>query len=166
MVCNKKRKPVFMKRKWNHVVFSRATILSFHSVSQPADVSRPAAVDQFQQLNTSKSSDPQPSILVSQPFNVFILAAVESCNSTCWRLQTRSHRFSYFSPLTSPDNQLPILASPLADLSSATVVDQFKQFIPLTSSDLQSLIFVSPPPHRWCFRLAASDSCISTCWRL
>ena len=32
MVCNKKRKPVFIKRKWNHVVFSRATILSFHPV--------------------------------------------------------------------------------------------------------------------------------------
>ena len=28
----KKRKPVFIKRKWNHVVFARATILSFHSV--------------------------------------------------------------------------------------------------------------------------------------
>ena len=28
-----KRKPVFIKRKWNHVVFSRATILSFHPVS-------------------------------------------------------------------------------------------------------------------------------------
>ena len=26
----KKRKPVFIKRKWNHVVFSRETILSFH----------------------------------------------------------------------------------------------------------------------------------------
>ena len=25
-----KRKPVFIKQKWNHVVFSRATILSFH----------------------------------------------------------------------------------------------------------------------------------------
>ena len=32
MVCNKKRKQVFIKRKWNHVVFSRVTILSFHSV--------------------------------------------------------------------------------------------------------------------------------------
>ena len=32
MVCNKKRKPVFIERKWNHVVFSRATILSFHLV--------------------------------------------------------------------------------------------------------------------------------------
>ena len=30
MVCNKKRKPVFIKRKWNHVVFSWVTILSFH----------------------------------------------------------------------------------------------------------------------------------------
>ena len=28
-----KRKPVLIKRKWNHVVFSRATILSFHPVS-------------------------------------------------------------------------------------------------------------------------------------
>ena len=28
----KKRKPVFIKRKWNHVIFSRATILSFHPV--------------------------------------------------------------------------------------------------------------------------------------
>ena len=28
----KKRKPVFIKRKWNHVVFSRVTILSFHPV--------------------------------------------------------------------------------------------------------------------------------------
>ena len=28
-----KRKPVFIKRKWNHVVFSRATILSFHPVT-------------------------------------------------------------------------------------------------------------------------------------
>ena len=28
----KKRKPVFIKWKWNHVVFSRATILSFHPV--------------------------------------------------------------------------------------------------------------------------------------
>ena len=28
----KKRKPVLIKRKWNHVVFSRATILSFHPV--------------------------------------------------------------------------------------------------------------------------------------
>ena len=27
-----KRKPVFNKWKWNHVVFSRATILSFHPV--------------------------------------------------------------------------------------------------------------------------------------
>ena len=32
MVSNKKRKPVFIKRKWNYVVFSRATILSFHPV--------------------------------------------------------------------------------------------------------------------------------------
>ena len=30
--ATKKRKPVFLKRKWNHVVFSRATILSFHLV--------------------------------------------------------------------------------------------------------------------------------------
>ena len=30
--ATKKRKPVFLKRKWNHVVFSRATILSFHPV--------------------------------------------------------------------------------------------------------------------------------------
>ena len=28
----KKRKPVFIQRKWNHVVFSWATILSFHPV--------------------------------------------------------------------------------------------------------------------------------------
>ena len=28
--ATKKRKPVFIKRKWNHIVFSRATILSFH----------------------------------------------------------------------------------------------------------------------------------------
>ena len=28
----KKRTPVFIKRKWNHVVFSRVTILSFHPV--------------------------------------------------------------------------------------------------------------------------------------
>ena len=28
----KKRKPVFIKRKWNHVAFSRAKILSFHPV--------------------------------------------------------------------------------------------------------------------------------------
>ena len=35
MVCNKKRKPVFIKRKWNHVVFSRAKILSFHPVEGP-----------------------------------------------------------------------------------------------------------------------------------
>ena len=27
-----KKKPVFIKQKWNHVVFSRATILSFHPV--------------------------------------------------------------------------------------------------------------------------------------
>ena len=27
-----KRKPVFIKRKWNHAVFSKMTILSFHSV--------------------------------------------------------------------------------------------------------------------------------------
>ena len=33
MVCNKKRKPVFIKRKWNHV-FSMVTILSFHPVYQ------------------------------------------------------------------------------------------------------------------------------------
>ena len=36
MVCNKKRKPVFIKWKWNHVVFSRMTILSFHPVCPPA----------------------------------------------------------------------------------------------------------------------------------
>ena len=30
--ATKKRKPVFIKWKWNHVVFSRATILSFHPV--------------------------------------------------------------------------------------------------------------------------------------
>ena len=30
--ATKKRKPVFIKRKWNHVIFSRATILSFHPV--------------------------------------------------------------------------------------------------------------------------------------
>ena len=34
MVCNKKRKPVFIKRKWNHVVFSRVTILSLHPVNK------------------------------------------------------------------------------------------------------------------------------------
>ena len=28
----KKRKPDFIKQKWNHVVFFRATILSFHPV--------------------------------------------------------------------------------------------------------------------------------------
>ena len=28
----KKRKPVFIKQKWNHVVFSRAKIVSFHPV--------------------------------------------------------------------------------------------------------------------------------------
>ena len=28
-----KRKPVFIKRKWNHVIFSMATILSFHPVN-------------------------------------------------------------------------------------------------------------------------------------
>ena len=28
----KKRKPVFIKRKWNQIVFSKATILSFHPV--------------------------------------------------------------------------------------------------------------------------------------
>ena len=27
-----KKKPVFIKRKWNHVVFSRVIILSFHPV--------------------------------------------------------------------------------------------------------------------------------------
>ena len=32
MVCNKKRKPVFIKWKWKHVVFSRPTILSFYPV--------------------------------------------------------------------------------------------------------------------------------------
>ena len=33
MVCNqKKRKLVFIKLKWNHVVFSRTTILLFHPV--------------------------------------------------------------------------------------------------------------------------------------
>ena len=32
MVCNNKRKPVFIKRKWNHVIFSRATVLAFHPV--------------------------------------------------------------------------------------------------------------------------------------
>ncbi len=30
--ATKKRKPVFIKRKWNYVVFSRTTILSFHPV--------------------------------------------------------------------------------------------------------------------------------------
>ena len=30
--ATKKKKPVFIKRKWNHVIFSRATILSFHPV--------------------------------------------------------------------------------------------------------------------------------------
>ena len=30
--ATKKRTPVFIKRKWNHVVFSRATILSFYPV--------------------------------------------------------------------------------------------------------------------------------------
>ena len=30
--ATKKEKPVFIKRKWNHVVFSRAIILSFHPV--------------------------------------------------------------------------------------------------------------------------------------
>ena len=30
--ASNKRKPVFIKRKWNHVVFSRAKILSFHPV--------------------------------------------------------------------------------------------------------------------------------------
>ena len=33
MVCNKKRKAVFIKRKWNHVVFSKEPILSFHPVA-------------------------------------------------------------------------------------------------------------------------------------
>ena len=33
MVCNKKRKPVFIKWKWNHVVFSKATILLFHLIN-------------------------------------------------------------------------------------------------------------------------------------
>ena len=34
-----KRKPVFIKRKWNHVIFSRATILSFHPVVKIPDQS-------------------------------------------------------------------------------------------------------------------------------
>ena len=32
MVFNEKRKPVFIKQKWNHVIFFRATILSFNPV--------------------------------------------------------------------------------------------------------------------------------------
>ena len=32
MVCNKKRKTVLIKWIWNHVVFSRVTILSFDPV--------------------------------------------------------------------------------------------------------------------------------------
>ena len=35
----KERKLVFIKRKWNHVVFSRATTLSFHSVLSDKNVS-------------------------------------------------------------------------------------------------------------------------------
>ena len=33
-----KRKPVFIKGKWNHVVFSRTTILSFHPVDYVAGI--------------------------------------------------------------------------------------------------------------------------------
>ena len=33
--ATKKRKPVFINRKWNHVVFSIVTMLSFHSVISP-----------------------------------------------------------------------------------------------------------------------------------
>ena len=33
-----KRKSVFIERKWNHVVFSRATILSFHNVESTQSV--------------------------------------------------------------------------------------------------------------------------------
>ena len=50
MVCNKKRKPVFIKRKWNHVVFSRVTILSFHPVYKNTKVkvrSRDGDIDFF-----------------------------------------------------------------------------------------------------------------------
>ena len=34
----KKKQPVFIKRKWNHVVFSRATIFSFHPVCDVINV--------------------------------------------------------------------------------------------------------------------------------
>ena len=56
MVCNKKRKPVFIKRKWNHVVFSRATILSFHPVLYCDIVVRELEIQSFSyihfQINT------------------------------------------------------------------------------------------------------------------
>ena len=41
----KKRKPVFIKRKWNHVVFSRATILSFYPVCLPNPSDRGSIFD-------------------------------------------------------------------------------------------------------------------------
>ena len=41
----KKRKPVFIKREWNHVVFSWATTLSFHPVYKGFGIKCPTVVD-------------------------------------------------------------------------------------------------------------------------
>ncbi len=54
MICNKKRKPVFIKGKWNHAVFSRATILSFYENRFSFFVADHLLVDQ---LCTNPKSD-------------------------------------------------------------------------------------------------------------
>ena len=55
MVCNK-RKPVFIKRKWNHVVFSRVTILSFHPVVEEFELVQENPDYAFVRLPNGKES--------------------------------------------------------------------------------------------------------------
>ena len=57
MICNKKRKSVFIKWKWNHVIFSRATISSFHPVV----------------IITNKHLQINDILVLNNPFRVFII---------------------------------------------------------------------------------------------
>ena len=55
LVDGLQQKPVFIKGKWNHVVFSRATILSFHPVLFNPYLDVQEVSHFFQSYNNSKS---------------------------------------------------------------------------------------------------------------
>ena len=109
MVCNKKWKPVFIKRKWNRVVFSRATILSFHPVEGSYRYSDSYTtgqlVDGLQQKNENRFSLNGNGIMSSFLGRQFIvppcrrllsvLGFVHNWPTSRWSAAKKENRFSF-----------------------------------------------------------------------